>query len=172
MQDRRSDVGQTTVLHRCRVVVGDVDKRHRVQRVGGVGCTVIVDGVVGITVVGNDDGLIVIGLGSLDDVVHAGVYGDNSLSDGVVHTRMAHHIAVGEVDHDEVVLLGVDGTDELVLHLIGAHLGLQVVGGHLRRVHENTVLTGERLLTAAVEEERHMGVFLSLGGMQLALAVP
>ena len=75
VEDRGSHVGEASVTHGSRVVVGDVDEGHGVERVGGVGCAVGVDGVVGVAVVGNDDRLIVVGLGSLNDVAHAVVDG-------------------------------------------------------------------------------------------------
>ena len=81
--------------------------------------------------VGDDDGLIIVGLGSLDDVAHAVVHSVYGLGDGIVDAGMAYHVTIGKVHDDEVILLGVDGTNELVLHLVGRHLGLQVVGGHL-----------------------------------------
>ena len=68
VEDGGSHVGQTTVLHRCRIVVGHIDERHGVERVSRVGRSIGVDGVVGITVVGDDDGLVVVGFGSLDDL--------------------------------------------------------------------------------------------------------
>ena len=45
------------------------------------------DGVVGISVVSYDDSLISVGLGSLDNVLYAVVYGVNSLGNGVVNAR-------------------------------------------------------------------------------------
>ena len=48
------------------------------------------------------------------------------------------------------VLLSVDGTDELVLNLVGTHLRLEVVGSHLRRSHENAVLALVRRFATAV----------------------
>lgn len=44
---------------------------------------------------------------------------------------MADHVAVGEVDDDEVVLVFPDGLVEFVLDFIGAHFGLEVVCGNL-----------------------------------------
>lgn len=45
-----------------------------------VRCAVLVDGVVGISVVSYDDSLISVGLGSLDNVLYAVVYGVNALA--------------------------------------------------------------------------------------------
>ena len=89
VEDGGSNVGQAAVLHGGAVVVGHVDEGHGVQRVSGVGRAVGVDGVVGIAVVGNDDGLVVVGLGSLDDLANAVVDGPDGFGDGVVDTGVA-----------------------------------------------------------------------------------
>ena len=92
------------------------------------------------------------------------------LGHGRVDTRVAHHVAVGEVEDDEVLDLGIDLVDQLLGHLGGAHLRQQVVGRHLRGVHQDAVFVLELQLAAAVEEEGHVGVLLRLGDAQLALA--
>ena len=171
MEDGRSHVGKTTVLHLCTVVVRDVDERNRVEGVCRVWSAVRVDGVVGISVVGNDDCLVVVSLGSFDDVVHALVDGNDSLGDGIINTCVTNHVAVCEVHNDEVVLLCVDGSDEFVLHLECAHVRLEVVGRHLWRSHEDAVLTCEWSLATTIEEEGDVSIFLSLGSVQLALAI-
>ena len=66
---------------------------------------------------------------------------------------MADHVAVGEVDDDEVVLAGVDLRRAAHRQGIGAHLRLQVVGRHFGRGHQQAVFAGERLLAPPVEEE-------------------
>ena len=100
MEDGRSYVGQHTVLYLSILVVRHVNEGHRVQRVSSVGRTVGVQSVVGITVVGDDDHLITVGLGSLNGILHAVVDGYNGLLDSLVDTRVAHHVAVGVVHHD------------------------------------------------------------------------
>ena len=132
MEQRGGHVGQPAVLHFGRIVVRHIDERHRIERVGRVGRAVFVDGVVGIAMVGDDDGLIAGGLGGLDHLLHALVYRPDGFGNGVVNARVAHHVAVGEVHNDEVVQVFLDGRHELVLHLERAHLRLQVVGRHLR----------------------------------------
>ena len=84
---------------------------------------------------------------------------------------MAHHVAVGKVDDDEVVLVLTYGSHELVLHLIGTHLGLEVVGCHLRRSHEYAVFAFVRLLAPTVEEEGDVCILLCLCCVQLLHAL-
>ena len=134
---------------------------------GCVGRAVLVDRVVGIAVVGNDDCLVVVCLCCLDDVLHAVVNCPNGLGDGVIYTGVSHHITISEIHHDEVILLGVDGTHEFLLHLVSRHLGLEVVGGNLRRGHEDAVFVLVRSLASAVEEECHVGILLGLGCVEL-----
>ena len=83
---------------------------------------------------------------------------------------MAHHVAVGEVQDDDVIGAGLDALNALGADLIGAHLRLEVIGGHLGRGHQHPVLAGEHGLAAAVEEEGHMGVLLGFGDAQLGHA--
>ena len=71
------------------------------------------------TVVGNDNGLVVIGFGSLDNFLHAMVNSPDGLSDGIINTGMSHHIAVGEVHHDEIVLLSINSAYQFVFYFIG-----------------------------------------------------
>ena len=84
---------------------------------------------------------------------------------------MTHHVAIGKIDNDEIIVLCVDGIHQFVLHLVGTHFGLQVVGSHFRRRHKDAVFTLISLLTATIEEEGDMGIFLGFCSMQLAFAL-
>ena len=86
---------------------------------GSVRCSISVDGVVSIAVVGYDDSLVSTCLGCLYDILNTVVDSVDSLSDSVVDACMAYHISVGEIDDDEVILLCHDSRTELVLHLVG-----------------------------------------------------
>ena len=125
-------VGEDAVGDLGCLVVGDVNEGHGVEGVCGVGRAVGVDSIVGIAVVGDDDDLVVAcGLGCLDYFLNALVYGCDGFLNSLVDASVAYHVAVGEVDNDEMVLILLDGCHELVLDLEGAHLGLEVVGGYL-----------------------------------------
>ena len=137
----------------------------------GIRRTIGVDSIVGITVIGNDDSLVIVSLSSLNDLTHTVVNGPYSLSDSIIDTSVSHHITIGEVYHDEVILLCVDGTYQLVLHLVSTHFRLQVVGSHLRRGNQNTILALVWSLTTTIEEEGDMSVLLSLSGVELLLAL-
>ena len=136
-----------------------------------VGRTVAVESVVGITVVGNNNHLIVVCLGSLYGIFHAVVDCRHRFLDSLIDTGMAYHITVGVVNHDEVVFFRSDSVDEFVFHLVSAHFGLKVVGSHLRRRHEDAIFVVERRFAAAVEEECHVGILFGFGDVKLSFAV-
>ena len=138
---------------------------------GSIGSAVGIDGIIGITMVGNDDSLVVVGLSCLDNVLDTVVNSPNGLGNGIVNTSVTYHITIGEVNNDEVVLVLVDSCHQLVLYFISRHLRLQVVGGYLWRRNQNTVLALERLLATTVEEEGDVSILLCLGSMQLLLAL-
>ena len=83
---------------------------------------------------------------------------------------MTHHIAVGEVNHDEIVFLSLYRSHEFVFYLEGRHLWLQVIGSHLGRWNKDTVLSFVWCFAAAIEKERNVSILLSLCCMQLTLA--
>ena len=80
---------------------------------------------------------------------------------------MTDHVAVRIVQDDGVVFVTVDGCKQLVGDFIGAHLGLEVIGGDGGGFDKDPVLAGVLLLNAAVEEEGYMSVFLGLGNPEL-----
>ena len=84
---------------------------------------------VGVAVVGGDDGLIAHSLCCLHNIVQALVNHLYGLSDGGIDARVAHHISVGQIHHNPVILIGLECIHQLVLHLNGRHGGLQVICG-------------------------------------------
>ncbi len=84
---------------------------------------------------------------------------------------MADHVGVREVDDAEPVAVP-DLLDDLVCDLVRRHRGLEVVARDIARARdEGPRLARPRLLTAAVEEVRDVGVLLRLGHVQLAHVV-
>ena len=81
---------------------------------------------------------------------HAGVHGLHGLHSSLEHAGVTHHVAVGVVEDEGIVLAGLDSLHHLVGDLIGAHLRLQIVGGHSGGLDQNAVLAGVLLLHAAV----------------------
>jgi len=167
MEDGRSHVGKDAVLHSRVAVLCHVDERDRVGGVGGVGRAVVVDGMVGVAVVGSDDDFIAIGLSHFHQLAQTQVDSLHCLLDGRVNSCVSHHVGVGEIHHNPVVAVGVDRLDETVFQLVGRHLGLEVVGGDRRRVHQDAVFAFERLFASSVDEGGDVGIFLGLGGMKL-----
>ena len=99
-----------------------------------------------------------------------GVGGLHRLDRGRQAAGMPDHVGIGEVQHDHVVLAGVDRRDRLGGKLRRRHFRLQVVGRDLRRRHHDAVLAGVGLLAAAVEEVGDVRIFLGLGHAQLGAA--
>ena len=160
MQDAGSHICQYTVLYLSILVLCYIDERNSIQGVRRIGSSVGIQGIVGISVVGNDDGLVTHLLGGLYHLVHALVNGLNSSLDSLVNTCMAYHIAIGKVNYDKVVLILLDGSHQLILNLKGTHLGLQIVSGNLRTGNQDTLLTLVGSLTTSIEEEGNMSVLL------------
>ena len=71
MQDRRSDVREDTVLYLSGLVLGNVNERNRIQGVCRVRRAILVQGVVGVTVVSDDDNLVVVCLSGLYRIFQA-----------------------------------------------------------------------------------------------------
>ena len=81
----------------------------------------------------------------------------------------AHHVAVGKVYDDKVVLVALDSVDEFVLNLKCAHLGLQVVSSHLGRGNQDTVFAGNAASRPPLKKS-NMGILLGFSDMKLILA--
>ena len=124
------NIGQDTVLN-LRYAIRYYNNRYRIQRVSSVWCAILVDCVVGITVVSDDYNLVAVSLCRSYNLLYALIHSLNSLLDSLVDTCVAYHIAICEVQADEVVLLLVQCANQLIRHLVCAHLWLQVVCSNL-----------------------------------------
>jgi hypothetical protein len=81
---------------------------------------------------------------------------------------VADHVAVGEVDDDEVVVAGVDSADDFIADAGGAHLGPLVVSGHILRGGDDlAILTREWLFAVVVEKKCDVGKFFGFGAAEL-----
>ena len=69
-RDGRSYIRQYTVFYLSILFGRDIKQTERVQRVSRIRRTVLVQGMVGITVVGNDDYLVIVGFGSFHRIFH------------------------------------------------------------------------------------------------------
>ena len=146
------------------------DEGYQIGGVGGHGAAIGLEHDLGVAVVGGDHGDAAHFQGGLHHPAHARVHRLHGLDGGLENAGVAHHVAVGEVQDDDVIRAGVDALDALVADLPGAHLGLEVVGGHLGGGHQHPVLAGVLLFHAAVEEEGDVGVLLRFGDAQLGHA--
>ena len=84
---------------------------------------------------------------------------------------MPNHIAIGVVDHNDVITLLLDGLNDAIGHFRRAHFRLQVIGRHLGRRNQNAFLARKRLFTATGKEKGDMGVLFRFRNAQLGLAL-
>ena len=101
---------------------------------------------------------------------HAGVNRFHGCLGGVEDACVTDHVAVGEVDNDDVVLAGEHAFNQSVAHFIGAHFRLEIVCRNGRRLDKHSVLALVLFLNASVEEEGYMGVLLGFGNAELGHA--
>ena len=93
-----------------------------------VGRAVRVDLVVGISVVGGQQDHVIVGNGSVHHLPDQLVDARDGAGHGVVYARVADHVAVGKVQDDHILDLGVDLVDQFLGHLGSTHLRQHVVG--------------------------------------------
>src|SRR5574344_25015 len=173
LEDGRCNIAQGTVLDFLHRITGTYYyELHLVKRVGCIGSSVSIDSIVGIAVIGCEQHDITVCESCGYNCLHASVYAPYCIANSLVDSGMADHVTIREIEDDHIFFLGTDCRAELVGNLDCAHLGLQVVGCHLRRIDKNAVLMLERSLAPAIEKEGDVGVFLCLGDTQLISASP
>ena len=120
-----------------------------------------------VAVVRRDEGVISFDLRGAQERADARVHGLDGPHGGHERARVPDHVAVGEVDDDEVHVRAkrLDGG---LRDLVRAHLRRVVIRGDvLGALHHAALLAGEGLLFAAVEEIRHVRILLRLGDAHL-----
>ena len=81
---------------------------------------------------------------------------------------MAHHIRIGEVEHDQRIFAGADQPRCFPGHFASGHFRLQVIRRHVARGgNEHTVLARVGLLVPPIKEIGDVSVLLSLGDAKL-----
>ena len=80
--------------------------------------------VISITMVCNNNSLIIISLSSLDNLLYTMINRPNSLCDSMINTRVTYHITISKVHNNEVVLLCIDSSNKLIFHFESTHLRL------------------------------------------------
>ena len=133
--------------------------------------TILIQCVVGITVVSDDDYFIIVSLSRFYSVLHTFVDSNDCLFDSWVDTSVTYHVTVSIVHYDEVELLSTDSFYQLILHFVSAHFRLQVVSSYLWRRNEDTFFVIVRSFTTTVEEEGYVSVLFSFSDVELSLAV-
>ncbi len=112
------------------------NQRHRIGRVIRVRARGDrIDHHLGVAVVGGDDPAAVLFFEALPDAPQTGVHRFDGANGRLHLARVAHHIGVGEVHHDDVEILLAHRIHHDVRDAVRAHLRLQIVGRDLRRRH-------------------------------------
>ena len=122
----------------------------------------LVDQLLCISVVSTDKHLSVNFFQSLYCLSYALVNCFYSLDCSFLNTCMSYHVRVCEVDHDHIIVLGLDCSNELVAYFVSAHFRFQVISSNLRRFHKDSVLSLIRLFYSTIEEECYVSIFLCL----------
>src|SRR5690606_13158132 len=105
---------------------------NQIHRAGGVlshGLAIVVQHLLGVTVVGGDQTLTAYFQQRVGNAADAFVDALSGFYGSFVHTGVADHVAVGVVAHDQVELAVFNGGDQFVGDFRRAHFRLQIVGG-------------------------------------------
>ncbi len=84
--------------------------------------------------------------------------------------RVGDHVGIGIVDHNEIVQVALDGTQQLDGLLFSRHLGSEIVGRHLGGRGDSHVLPWEWKLALAIEVIGDEALFFTFGQLELAAA--
>ena len=128
---------------------------------------VVRDHLIGVAVIRRHQRAAAHGENFVRHLFHAFVHGMHRFHRRFHDARMAHHVAVGEVEDEHVVNSLVKLLENLVRHEVGAHFGLEVIGGHLRGGNDDAGFALDGRFDFRVEEKRHVRVFFRFGDMQL-----
>ena len=90
------------------------------------------------------------------------------LDGGLKITAVAHHIGIGVIADNHVIVTTLDCRHQFVSDFRGAHFRLLVIGRDIGGIDQNAIFKFKRLFPPAIEEECDMGVFFCLGETQLA----
>ena len=143
-------------------------ERHRVSGVCGERShAVSVEHLIDVAVVGGDQALAAHLEDGVNDLAYAVIGSLDSLDCSLEYAGVTYHIAVCEVEDNNVVLAGQDALYALLGNGRLAHLRLEIIGCNLRGRDQSAILARILLLNAAVEEERNVCVLLGLGNAEL-----
>ena len=103
---------------------GNHYNRHGIQRVGSVGRTICIYGVVCIAVVCYNHHVVPICYGYRYYATYTLIHLSHSILDGRVYPRMPYHVAIGKVQADEIGRLAFYVGQKFLGYLFRAHLWL------------------------------------------------
>ena len=126
-----------------------------------------VDHLLAVAVVGGDDRATALALDGVENPPAADIDGLDGFDGGGENAGVADHVAVGEVDDDHVVNVGVHAPHDFLADFIGAHFGFLVIGTHLGAGDDLAVLEREGRLAIVIEKKCHVRKFFGFGRAEL-----
>ena len=145
----------------------DVEEGHQIQGVGGMGLTGFASRIISAlpwsAVISTSPPIACMAATTLAE---AGIDGFDRLDGRLQDAGVAHHVGVGVVADDGVVLAAVDRLDQLVGHLEGAHFRLEVVGGNVGRRHQDAVFARDRRVSSPPLKKKVTWAYFSVSAMR------
>ncbi len=138
--------------------------RHRVL---GYDLAFIINHIIRIAVVRCKKNLTILRENGIGNLAHKSVERLYRLDCGIKDSSMTDHIRICEIQDNKVVFVLVNLLDNGLCDLGRTHLRLKVIGLHLWRRYENSVLARIWLFHASVEKESYMCVLLCFGDTKL-----
>ena len=171
LKHSRGEITKLAILYQLNITDTADNNRNRVGCVSRHGRAVIQQHAFTISVVGSYDNRASFCKNRISDSTYAFIHSLPGLDDCIKNTGMAHHIGIGKIADNHVILASGNSLQELISYLISTHFRLQIVGCYFRRMCQYSVLTFKGGLIGVVKKEGHMCVFLCLGTSQLLEAV-
>ena len=109
--------------------------------------------------------------GAVSHSAHAVIDSLDRFDGSLEYAGVSYHIAVCEIEYNNIVFSAFNRFAYLVAYLVRAHFRLKVIGRDLRGIDKYPVFSLKRNLSAAVKEEGYMRVFLGFRDTKLRKSV-
>jgi hypothetical protein len=84
---------------------------------------------------------------------------------------MAHHVRIGDIANDDIILARADRCRQLFCQVGGAHFRLQIIRGDFGRRDQDALFEGIRVLAATVEKKCDVRILFGFSNAQLSHAL-
>ena len=131
----------------------------------GIRSPVLIQGMVCITMIGNNNSFITVSFSRFDSIFHTSVNSYHSLFYRFINPCMTDHITIGIIYNDKVIFIFINSSNQFLFHFIYTHFGLKVISRYFRRRNQNTVFTFIWSFTATIKEECYVCIFFRFCNM-------